>query len=145
MPNNTVSNVNDSALPTSQLGVDGTRHEAFESPNERATETQTGNLLPLSPLDISKKNAYDTEAKRAKAATRFWQVMVYAIPTFLTIIGVLVGIYLSLFSYYLIEVSGPINSTKTEIENLKSNIDDLKLDIRELRNEKATERELGSS
>ena len=87
----------------------------------------------LTPLESKKQDAFDQQIKKDKALELLWKVLVFAIPAFLTILGIIIAIYVGMFTYYLKEVSGPMEGMGTQIENIQRNIDDLKVDIREIR------------
>lgn len=93
-------------------------------------------IIELSPLEIEKKKAYESEIRKNNAKTLFWQVLMYAIPAFLTIVGIIVAIYTGIFTYYLKEVSQPIGSMQSQFNNINENINRIDQDIRDIRNMK---------
>jgi len=87
----------------------------------------------LSPLEVAKKNAYESQSELNNRKKLFWNVMIYTVPVFFTVSGIIIAFYVSVFTYYLTGVSEPMGTLKNQIENLVEDINEIKLDIRDLR------------
>jgi hypothetical protein len=133
LKNTTTTNVDDTQAEVG-LGLGVPANVTGNIPDEAEEETDYRPRTELSLLDVEKKRAFESEVKRNNRATTFWNVMIIAIPVFLTFIGLIIAVYVGIFTYYLTSVSEPMGSLKNEIGNLKEEVDEVKQDYRDLRN-----------